>query len=44
MQHKPQAVASAKLITVYINKNNPKPEWFPSRARLDYIEFKEMIP
>lgn len=26
MQQKPQAVASAKLITVYINKNNLKPE------------------
>lgn len=43
MQQKPQAVARAKLITVYINKNNPKPEQFSSSACLDYTEFKEMI-
>lgn len=27
MQQQPQPVAIAKLITVYINKNNPEPEW-----------------
>lgn len=43
MQHKPQ-VASAKLITMYIKKNSPKPESLPSRDCLDYTEYKEIIP